>query len=41
MNKIHLVIIVLMTSFMMTAQSNESNDAVIENIVKEANENSQ
>ena len=41
MKKIHLVIIVLMTSFMMTAQSNESNDAVIENIVKEANENSQ
>ncbi len=30
-----------MASFMMTAQSNESNDAVIENIVKEANENSQ
>ena len=25
-----------MTSFMMTAQSNESNDAVIEKIVKEA-----
>jgi len=40
MKKINLLVFLLMTSFMI-AQSNKSKDPVIENIIKEANENSQ
>ena len=41
MKKINVFVFLLMASFIVTAQSNQSKDPVIENIIKEANENSQ
>ena len=41
MKKTYLLVFLLMASFIVTAQSNQSKDPVIENIIKEANENSQ